>query len=133
LVKTFWTGVGGWADQQLPDGTVIWTSPTGTTYKTRPGSRIFFPDWDITTAPVPQRPTPVVQGRDRGLMMPKRRRTRAAERTRRILKSAHLTTPTSLTGTNRRRFSHRQPEVERVRGAHQTLHGVAPATPRANS
>jgi hypothetical protein len=28
LVKKFWTGIGGWADQQLPDGTVIWTSPS---------------------------------------------------------------------------------------------------------
>jgi len=28
----------------IADGTVIWKSPTGKTYKTRPGSRIFFPD-----------------------------------------------------------------------------------------
>ena len=44
LLKTFWTGDRGWTDRQLPDGTVIWKSPTGKTYKTRPGSRIFFPD-----------------------------------------------------------------------------------------
>lgn len=29
LLKTFWTGIGGWTDRQLPDGTVIWTSPAG--------------------------------------------------------------------------------------------------------
>ena len=46
LLKTFWTGIGGWADKQLPDGTVVWTAPTGRTYKTLPGSRVFFPAWD---------------------------------------------------------------------------------------
>jgi hypothetical protein len=24
-MKTFWTGIGGWADTQRPDGTVVWT------------------------------------------------------------------------------------------------------------
>jgi hypothetical protein len=83
LLKTFWTGIGGWADRQLRDGTVIWKSPTGRTYQTLPGSRIFFPDWDTTTAPLP-RLSPVVQERNRGVMMPKRRHTRAADRARRI-------------------------------------------------
>jgi hypothetical protein len=27
LIKTFYTGVSGWADVQLPDGTLIWTLP----------------------------------------------------------------------------------------------------------
>ncbi|WP_164478721.1 HNH endonuclease signature motif containing protein, partial [Mycolicibacterium stellerae] len=45
LMKTFWTGIGGWADQQLPDATVIWTAPSGKTYTTQPGSRLFFPTW----------------------------------------------------------------------------------------
>src|ERR1700722_13772996 len=31
LLKTFWTGTAGWADRQLPDGPVIWKSPTGKT------------------------------------------------------------------------------------------------------
>ena len=30
LLKTFWNGLDGWRDRQLPDGTVMWTSPTGT-------------------------------------------------------------------------------------------------------
>jgi hypothetical protein len=34
LIKTFW----GWRDQQLPDGTVIWTAPTGHTYVTTPAA-----------------------------------------------------------------------------------------------
>lgn len=86
LLKTFWTGLGGWADRQLPDGTVIWKSPTGKTYQTAPGSRIFFPAWKTTTAQLPPPlPTPVAKGSGRGVMMPRRRRTRAADRARRIL------------------------------------------------
>jgi Domain of unknown function (DUF222) len=84
LLKTFWTGTGGWADRQLPDGTVIWKSPTGKTYKTRPGSRIFFPAWNTTTAELPQPSAPVAQPSNRAVMMPKRQHTRATERTRRI-------------------------------------------------
>jgi hypothetical protein len=30
LLNKFW----GWCDQQLPDGTLIWTSPSGQTYIT---------------------------------------------------------------------------------------------------
>ncbi|MDX1881826.1 HNH endonuclease signature motif containing protein [Mycolicibacterium sp. 120270] len=80
LMKTFWTGIGGWSDVQLPDGTVIWTGPSGKTYKTLPGSRLFFPAWDVTTAalPPPQaQPPPDAAGR--GLMMPRRKRPRAAD------------------------------------------------------
>ena len=29
LLMTHYTGPGGWADQQLPDGSVIWTAPSG--------------------------------------------------------------------------------------------------------
>jgi hypothetical protein len=68
----------------LPDGTVIWTSPTGKTYKTLPGSRIFFPTWNVTTTVLPPRRTPVTVECNRGLMMPTRRRTRAAARAKRI-------------------------------------------------
>ena len=84
LLKTFWTGTGGWADQQLPDGTVIWTAPTGRTCKTLPGSRLFFPGWNTTTGEVPKAGTPAAQTPSRGLMMPKRRHTRAADRARRV-------------------------------------------------
>ena len=66
-------------DVQLPDGTVIWTSPSGRKYITKPGSRLFFETWDTTTTDLPP---PVMVGAepgDRGVMMPRRRRTRAAE------------------------------------------------------
>ncbi len=85
LMKTFWTGLGGWADEQLPDGTVVWTSPSGTTYTTQPGSRLFFPTWNVTTAALPPPATdPPPPTGDRTLMMPRRQRTRAADHTARI-------------------------------------------------
>ena len=75
LIKTFW----GWRDQQLPDGTLIWTSPSGQTYITTPGSALLFPALCVPTAtldPVPQR----ARCTDRTAMMPKRRRTSAQNR-----------------------------------------------------
>lgn len=84
LLKTFWTGPGGWSDVQYPDATIVWTSPTGQTYTTRPGSRLLFPQWNTTTAALPDPPESLAQRSGRGLMMPVRRRTRAAERARRI-------------------------------------------------
>jgi hypothetical protein len=80
LMKTF----GGWHDVQLPDGTVTWIAPSGSTYITKPGSRLFFETWDTTTADLPPPPIPVPHNGDRGLLMPRRRRTRAAEHTARI-------------------------------------------------
>jgi len=38
-LKTF----GGWHDTQLADGTVIWTSPSGRTYRTAPAGADLFP------------------------------------------------------------------------------------------
>jgi Domain of unknown function (DUF222) len=80
LMKTFWTGIGGWKDIQLPDGTLIWTAPSGKTYTTHPGSRLFFPNWNVTTAHLPP-PTaqPPPDTPHRGLMMPRRKRPRAAD------------------------------------------------------
>jgi len=75
LMKTF----GGWHDVQLPDGTVIWISPSGRKYITKPGSRLFFDTWDTTTADLPPPSIVAPKTGDRGLMMPRRRRTRAAE------------------------------------------------------
>jgi hypothetical protein len=69
---------------------VIWKSPTGKTYKTAPGSRIFFPAWQITTAELPRLRPPAAQGSNRGVMMPRRQRTRAVDRTRRILEERAL-------------------------------------------
>jgi hypothetical protein len=53
-LKTFWTG---WRDQRRPDGTIVWTSPTGHTYITRPGSRLLFPALCLPTGELPTVPT----------------------------------------------------------------------------
>ena len=84
LLKTFYTGCGGWADRQLADGTVEWTSPSGHTYTTKPGASIFFPLLAASTGELVLPTTIRAPGENRGLMMPARRQTRAAERAARI-------------------------------------------------
>lgn len=90
LLKTFWTGAGGWSDEQSSDGTIRWTSPTGQVYTTLPGSRIFFPDWNTDTGDLPPGPRPSAPCPSRGLQMPLRARTRAAERASRIRRERAL-------------------------------------------
>jgi hypothetical protein len=80
LLKTFW----GWLDRQLPDGTVIWTSPSGQTYTTHPGSRLLFPTLCKPTAPVRAIAHAPSDQPNRGLMMPRRKSTRALDRAKRI-------------------------------------------------
>ncbi|ODQ95868.1 HNH endonuclease signature motif containing protein [Mycolicibacterium holsaticum] len=80
LLKTFC----GWRDEQYPDGTVVWTAPSGHTYRTYPFSRVLFPNWDTTTADLPPRANAPPPSAQRALKMPRRRRTRAAENTARI-------------------------------------------------
>ncbi|VBA33474.1 hypothetical protein LAUMK35_05469 [Mycobacterium pseudokansasii] len=81
LVKTFW----GWRDQQLPDGTLILQSPSGTTHVTIPGSALLFPGLCAPTAALPPPTTaPPNYCADTTAMMPKRRRTRAQDRAYRV-------------------------------------------------
>jgi hypothetical protein len=75
LIKTFW----GWRDQQLADGTLIWTAPSGQAYVTTPGSALLFHSLCAPTGvpdPIPHRP----RCADRTAAMPRRRRTRAQNR-----------------------------------------------------
>ena len=72
----------GWRDRQLPDGDVIWTSPSGQSYTTRPGSRLLFPTLCLPTAPVTVTDTPTAH--TAGLTMPRRKTTRAQDRQHRI-------------------------------------------------
>jgi hypothetical protein len=78
LIKTFW----GWHDQQLPDGTVIWTAPSKQTYVTTPGSALLFPALCAPTGELaPPKPTSAgAPCSNRSAMMPRRRRTRAQNR-----------------------------------------------------
>jgi hypothetical protein len=92
LLKTFWTA---WCDEQRPDGTVNWTSPSGQTYTTRPGSRLLFPTLCLSTGELPTAPKANGPLSDRAVMMPKRRRTREQDRAYRInaeraLNAAHV-------------------------------------------
>ena len=86
LLKTFWCGDNGWAETQHPDGTIVFTSPSGRTYTTTPGGALFFPDLatPAATLTVPQQADPPPDNPGRTLMMPTRKRTRAEERAARI-------------------------------------------------
>jgi Domain of unknown function (DUF222) len=80
LLKTFSNGPNGWRDRQDPDGTVIWTSPTGHTYTTKPAGAVLFPVLAVPTGTLAlPTPTPAGTG-NHGVMMPTRRRSRAADR-----------------------------------------------------
>ncbi len=83
LLKTFW----GWREKQLPDGTLILTSPAGQTHVTTPGSALLFPSLchAVGGMPTPEAdPPPQNYCGDRSAMMPKRRRTRTQDRAYRV-------------------------------------------------
>jgi hypothetical protein len=81
LAQDFWPK---WHDEQWPDGTVVWTSPTRRKYVTRPGRRLLFPALGLPTGELPKAtPTQPLSAR-RGVMMPTRRRTREQDRASRI-------------------------------------------------
>lgn len=83
LVKTFLCGENGWREEQFSNGTIVWTAPSGRTYTTTPSGALFFPELAEPTGPVTVT-AHRIDGESRTLMMPTRRRTRAAERLARI-------------------------------------------------
>ncbi|UJL27224.1 DUF222 domain-containing protein [Mycolicibacterium vanbaalenii] len=106
LGKTF---ADGWHEEQLPDGTVVWTTPAGQRNTTVPGSRLFFPGWDTTTAELPPMTAPPPDP-NRLAKMPKRRRTRAADQAARIkTEREHNATQRAL---ERQQALDRQPRTE---------------------
>ena len=76
LVKTFLD----WKDHQYPDGTLVWTAPTGHTYITTPEGAHWFPTLGTPTGVLPE-PQDQPHGPGRALCMPTRTRTRQHERT----------------------------------------------------
>ncbi|MGF2945531.1 HNH endonuclease signature motif containing protein [Mycobacterium sp. Lab-001] len=83
LVKTFL----GWTEKQLPDGTLILTSPSGHTYVTTPGSALLFPSLAraVGGCPAPEIDIPAQDYcASRTAMMPRRRRTRSQDRAYRV-------------------------------------------------
>jgi hypothetical protein len=83
LFKTFHAGPAGWTEIQLPDGSIRWTSPRGRTYTTTPLGAQFFPQLAIPTETLILPNSPPLN-QNRGLAMPKRKRTRAQDRANRI-------------------------------------------------
>lgn len=88
LVKTFYCGPGGWSERQLPDGTVVLTSPTGHRYTTEPAGGRMFPALRLPTGMSAE--TDLITGdtgpptASRELAMPTRKRTRDEDRRMRI-------------------------------------------------
>jgi hypothetical protein len=84
LLKTFHSGAGGWADRQMPDGTVIWTAPSGKVYTTKPGGALFFPALAVLTGTLELPESHCPADAARGLKMPARESTRTQDRAYRI-------------------------------------------------
>ncbi|MBY0290673.1 MAG: 13E12 repeat family protein [Mycobacteriaceae bacterium] len=83
LLKTFHCGPGGWQVAQLPDGTMVFTSPAGRVHTTEPLGAMLFPQLAVPTGNLVLGAEPPPDP-DRGLAMPKRKRTRAQDRAQRI-------------------------------------------------
>jgi hypothetical protein len=81
LIKTFHNG---WSEQQLPDGTMILTTPTGHTYTTEPHGAAMFPTLAQSTGELPIVPAFAPPDTDRSVMMPRRKHTRDQNRRDRI-------------------------------------------------
>ncbi|MDT5207709.1 MAG: hypothetical protein QOF67_124 [Mycobacterium sp.] len=83
LFKTFCAGPAGWTELQLPNGTIVWTSPLGRTYTSQPLGALFFPQLCVPTKTLvlPTGPPP---GPHHERAMPTRKRTRAQDRERRV-------------------------------------------------
>jgi Domain of unknown function (DUF222) len=84
LIKTFYGGPGGWRDRQLPDGTIVFTAPTGHVYSSEPHGGAMF---SALAAPTAQFDLPTLEeppDPNRGAMMPRRKQTRDQDRQDRI-------------------------------------------------
>lgn len=97
-LKTFHGGPGGWRDEQLPDGTIVWISPTGRTYRTTPGGADLFPEMCLPCEP----PKP-------------RLRNRSEERAARIAKSRKKLQAQRPVNAERRRVNRACREEIRLR------------------
>lgn len=85
LLKTFWSGPGGWNDTQHPDGSITFTSPSGRHYVTKPLGTLFFPQLSASTGIVAPTGDPPLTDGPKTLKMPHRRRTRRQDRAARII------------------------------------------------
>jgi hypothetical protein len=95
-LKTFHGGPRGWSDEQLADGTIVWTSPTGRQYRTTPNGYDLFPQLrQACRAPTA------------------RKRNHANEKAKRIARArANLREQRPLNAENRRVNQARKREIE---------------------
>ncbi|MUL84138.1 MULTISPECIES: HNH endonuclease signature motif containing protein [unclassified Mycolicibacterium] len=113
-LKTF----GGWRDTQYPDGAVVWTSPSGKTYRTTAGGAELFNSF----TPMPCRqPTP--QRRPVRTRAVRVAQTRAKNRRLRPVNEAHRHTETA-----RRRELDRRRNRNRMRATLKLFKGDEPST-----
>ncbi|WP_066902287.1 HNH endonuclease signature motif containing protein [Mycolicibacterium houstonense] len=113
-LKTF----GGWRDTQYPDGSVVWTSPSGKTYRTTPGAADLFNSF----APVPC-------GQPKTARSPKLSRAARIEQTRaknRRLRPVNETY--RYTQKARRRELDRRRNRNRMRATLKLFKGQEPST-----
>jgi hypothetical protein len=76
--------VNGSTDQQLPDGTIVLTAPTGHAYTTEPHGGSLFPALAQSTGEFDLPPNLDLPHTDRTAMMPRRKQTRDQDRRGRI-------------------------------------------------
>lgn len=81
LVKTF---VPGWSEQQLPDGTVLLTSPTGHLYRCEAHGAAMYPTLAQPTGELNLPPHTLDPDTDRTALIPRRTQTRDQDRRDRI-------------------------------------------------
>ena len=79
-----WTGPQGWVDKQFADGTVEFRPASELIYTTKPGGALFFPILATPTGDVAIAEAAKEPGRGRGVMMPRRKRTRKQQHDERI-------------------------------------------------
>ncbi|KUI01445.1 hypothetical protein AU190_18415 [Mycolicibacterium acapulense] len=84
LIKTFNSGSGGWREEQLPDGAVVLTAPTGHQYRSEPHGASLFPVLRQPTGVIRATAPPPNDTAERMAMMPRRRQTREQVRRERI-------------------------------------------------
>ena len=84
LIKTFYCGPGGWKERQSPDGTVVFTAPTGHRYTTEPAGAAMFPTLSTPTGTLNIPADTGPPDGHRGLAVPLRQRTREQDRKARI-------------------------------------------------
>jgi hypothetical protein len=80
LIKTFC----GWCDQQLPDGTIVFTAPTGHTYTTEPHGGAMFSALAQSTGELTGLMAVGEESPHRDVMMPRRKQAREQDRRDRI-------------------------------------------------